>query len=259
MSDAADISLPSFDLTGKTALVTGATSGLGRRFALVLAKAGASVAITGRRVDRLETLKAEIEALGGRALPIALDVTDARSIEACVATAEAGLGPVNILVNNAGMNVEAMAHEVTPEGYDTMFDTNVRGAFFMAQAVGKRMLARGEGGRIINIASIGAFTQLPGLTIYCMTKAAIAMMTKSLAKEWARKNINVNAMCPGFIETELNSDWFHTEGGQKQIKSFLRRRLGVESDLDGTLLLLASDHARFITGSLFTADDGQSL
>ncbi|MDR3498655.1 MAG: glucose 1-dehydrogenase [Parvibaculum sp.] len=248
-----------FDLTGKTALVTGATSGLGRRFALVLAKAGASVAITGRRVDRLETLKAEIEALGGRALPIALDVTDARSIEACVESAETGLGPVNILVNNAGMNVEAMAHEVTPEGYDTMFDTNVRGAFFMAQAVGKRMLARGEGGRIINIASIGAFTQLPGLTIYCMTKAAIAMMTKSLAKEWARKNINVNAMCPGFIETELNSDWFHTEGGQKQIKSFPRRRLGVESDLDGTLLLLASDHARFITGSLFTADDGQSL
>jgi NAD(P)-dependent dehydrogenase (short-subunit alcohol dehydrogenase family) len=259
MSDAAEISLPSFDLTGKTALVTGATSGLGRRFALVLAKAGASVAITGRRVDRLETLKAEIEALGGRALPIALDVTDARSIEACVESAETGLGPVNILVNNAGMNVEAMAHEVTPEGYDTMFDTNVRGAFFMAQAVGKRMLARGEGGRIINIASIGAFTQLPGLTIYCMTKAAIAMMTKSLAKEWARKNINVNAMCPGFIETELNSDWFHTEGGQKQIKSFPRRRLGVESDLDGTLLLLASDHARFITGSLFTADDGQSL
>ncbi|RAV76596.1 glucose 1-dehydrogenase [Aerococcus loyolae] len=259
MSDAAEISLPSFDLTGKTALATGATSGLGRRFALVLAKAGASVAITGRRVDRLETLKAEIEALGGRALPIALDVTDARSIEACVESAETGLGPVNILVNNAGMNVEAMAHEVTPEGYDTMFDTNVRGAFFMAQAVGKRMLARGEGGRIINIASIGAFTQLPGLTIYCMTKAAIAMMTKSLAKEWARKNINVNAMCPGFIETELNSDWFHTEGGQKQIKSFPRRRLGVESDLDGTLLLLASDHARFITGSLFTADDGQSL
>jgi NAD(P)-dependent dehydrogenase (short-subunit alcohol dehydrogenase family) len=259
MSDAADISLPSFDLTGKTALVTGATSGLGRRFALVLAKAGASVAITGRRIDRLATLKAEIEQIGGRAFPIALDVTDPKSIEACVEATETGLGPVSILVNNAGMNVEAMAHEVTPEGYDTMFDTNVRGAFFMAQAVGRRMLARGEGGRIINIASIGAFTQLPGLTIYCMTKAAVAMMTKSLAKEWARKGINVNAMCPGFIETELNSDWFHTEGGQKQIKTFPRRRLGVEADLDGTLLLLASDHARFITGSLFTADDGQSL
>ncbi len=257
MSD--DITLPSFDLTGKTAIVTGATSGLGRRFALVLAKAGAAVAITGRRIDRLQSLKDEIEAIGGRALAVALDVTDPASIRQCVETAERDLGPVNILVNNAGMNVQALPAEVTPEGFDTMFDTNVRGAFFMAQAVGLRMMERGAGGRIINIASIGAFTQLPGLTIYCMTKAAVAMMTKSLAKEWARKNINVNAMCPGFIETELNSEWFQSEGGQRQIKSFPRRRLGVESDLDGTLLLLASEHSRFITGSLFTADDGQSL
>ncbi len=257
MSD--DITLPSFDLTGKTAIVTGATSGLGRRFALVLAKAGAAVAITGRRIDRLQSLKSEIEAIGGRALAVALDVTDPASIKQCVETTEHDLGPVDILVNNAGMNVQALPAEVTPEGFDTMFDTNVRGAFFMAQAVGLRMMERGAGGRIINIASIGAFTQLPGLTIYCMTKAAVAMMTKSLAKEWARKNINVNAMCPGFIETELNSEWFQSEGGQRQIKTFPRRRLGVESDLDGTLLLLASDHSRFITGSLFTADDGQSL
>ena len=259
MTDAPEITLPSYDLTGKVALVTGATSGLGRRFALILAKAGASVAITGRRLERLDVLKGEIEAMGGKALPIELDVMDTDSIKACVETAEKGLGPVNILVNNAGMNVQAMAHEVTPEGYDTMFDTNVRGAFFMAQAVGNRMIERREGGRIINIASIGAFTQLPGLVLYTMTKAAVAMMTKSLAKEWARKQINVNAMCPGFIETELNSEWFHTEGGERQIKSWPRRRLGVESDLDGTLLLLASDHSRFITGSLFTADDGQSL
>jgi len=259
MTDAPEITLPSYDLTGKVALVTGATSGLGRRFALILAKAGASVAITGRRLERLNVLKGEIEAMGGKALPIELDVMDTDSIKACVETAEKGLGPVNILVNNAGMNVQAMAHEVTPEGYDTMFDTNVRGAFFMAQAVGNRMIERREGGRIINIASIGAFTQLPGLVLYTMTKAAVAMMTKSLAKEWARKHINVNAMCPGFIETELNSEWFHTEGGERQIKSWPRRRLGVESDLDGTLLLLASDHSRFITGSLFTADDGQSL
>lgn len=259
MTDAADISLPSFDLTGKTALVTGATSGLGRRFALILAKAGAAVVITGRRVERLDTLKNEIERLGGRALPLALDVTDPASIRDCVEKAESGLGPIGILVNNAGMNVQALPHEVTPDGFDTMFDTNVRGAFFMAQAVGKRMIARGEGGRIINIASIGAHTPLPGLTIYCMTKAAVGMMTKSLAREWARSNININAMCPGFIETELNSEWFQSDGGQKQIKSFPRRRLGLESDLDGTLLLLASDHSRFITGALFTTDDGQSL
>ncbi len=259
MSDAADISLPSFDLTDKTALVTGATSGLGRRFAQVLAKAGAKVAIAGRRVERLAGLQREIEAAGGRALPLALDVTDTQSIAGCVDACEAQLGPVDILVNNAGMNVEALPHQVTPEGFDTMFDTNVRGAFFMAQSVGTRMMARGAAGRIINIASIGAHTVLPGLTVYCMTKAAVGMMTKSLAKEWARANINVNAICPGFIETELNTDWFQSEGGQKQIKAFPRRRLGLAADLDGTLLLLASDHARFITGSLITVDDGQSL
>jgi len=259
MNEKIGVELPNYDLSGKVALVTGATSGLGKRFALVLAKAGAKVAITGRRVERLAALQSDIEAMGGVAAAIALDVTDPASISACVEETERTLGPLDILVNNAGMNVQALPAEVTPEGFDTMFDTNVRGAFFMAQAAGRSMMARGAGGRIVNIASIGAHTVLPGLTIYCMTKAAIGMMTKSLAKEWARKQINVNAMCPGFIETELNSDWFGSEGGQKQIKTWPRRRLGVEEDLDGTLLLLASDHGRFITGSLFTVDDGQSL
>lgn len=259
MSDATEVRLPDHDLKGKVALVTGATSGLGRRFALILAKAGAKVAITGRRVERLSTLKEEIEAMGGSAAAIALDVTDTDSIAACIAATEAELGPLDILVNNAGMNVQALPADVTPDGYDTMFDTNVRGAFFMAQAAGRAMIARGQGGRIINIASIGAHTVLPGLTIYCMTKAAVGMMTKSLAKEWARHQINVNAMCPGFIETEMNSDWFKSEGGQKQIRSWPRRRLGGEEDLDGTLLLLSSQAGRFITGSLFTVDDGQSI
>ncbi|PKQ06545.1 MAG: short-chain dehydrogenase [Alphaproteobacteria bacterium HGW-Alphaproteobacteria-11] len=259
MGETTEVRLPDYDLSGKVALVTGATSGLGRRFALVLAKAGAKVAITGRRVERLTALQSEIEAMGGTAAAITLDVTDPASIAACMAEAEGTLGPVDILINNAGMNVQALPAEVTPEGFDTMFDTNVRGAFFMAQAASRSMMARGAGGRIVNIASIGAHTVLPGLTIYCMTKAAVGMMTRSLAKEWARHQINVNAMCPGFIETELNSDWFGTEGGQKQIKSWPRRRLGVEEDLDGTLLLLVSDHGRFITGSLFTVDDGQSL
>ena len=259
MGDANDVRLPDYDLTGKMALVTGATSGLGRRFALVLARAGARVAITGRRTERLAAHKSEIEAMGGQTTAIALDVTDPASIATCMIEAERALGPIDILVNNAGMNVQALPADVTPEGFDTMFDTNVRGAFFMAQAVGRSMMARGAAGRIINIASIGAHTVLPGLTIYCMTKAAIGMMTRSLAKEWARHQINVNAMCPGFIETELNADWFASEGGQKQIRTWPRRRLGLEEDLDGTLLLLASDHGRFITGSLFTVDDGQSL
>ncbi|MAB14115.1 glucose 1-dehydrogenase [Parvibaculum sp.] len=259
MADAGELSLPSYDLTGKVALVTGATSGLGKRFALILAKAGAKVAITGRRVERLAELQKEIEAMGGKAASIALDVTDTDSIAACIEKTETELGSIDILVNNAGMNVEALPADVTPDGFDTMFDTNVRGAFFMAQAAGRSMIARGQGGRIINIASIGAHTVLPGLTIYCMTKAAVGMMTKSLGKEWARHNINVNAMCPGFIETELNADWFASEGGQKQIRRWPRKRLGLEEDLDGTLLLLASDHSRFITGALFTVDDGQSL
>ncbi|PKQ05524.1 MAG: short-chain dehydrogenase [Alphaproteobacteria bacterium HGW-Alphaproteobacteria-12] len=259
MSDATEIRLPVYDLTGKVALVTGATSGLGRRFALILAKAGAKMVITGRRADRLDTLKGEIEAIGADAAAIALDVTDTASIAACMVEAEATLGPLDILINNAGMNVQALPANITTEDYDAMFDTNVRGAFFMAQAAGKSMIERGQGGRIVNIASIGAHSVLPGLTIYCMTKAAVGMMTQSLAREWARYQINVNAICPGFIETEINSEWFQSEGGRKQIKAWPRRRLGMEEDLDGTLLLLASGHGRFITGSLFTIDDGQSL
>ena len=254
-----DIELPSFNLSGKTALVTGATSGFGRRFARVLAKAGARVALTGRRADRLEALSDEIEAHGGRALPIQMDVTDMEAVARTLETAETELGPLDILVNNAGVNVQALATDITPDSYNRIMDTNVKGAFFMATDCGRRMIARGQGGRIINIASIAANTVLPGLSVYCMSKAAIAMMTKSLAREWARHNINVNAMCPGFIETELNDEWFSSELGQKQIQGFPRRRLGVEQDLDGLLLLLASDHSRLITGSLFTIDDGQSL
>ncbi|MBI1262544.1 MAG: glucose 1-dehydrogenase [Rhizobiales bacterium] len=253
------ISLPSFDLSGKTAIVTGATSGLGHRFALLLAKAGAKVMITGRRVERLHKLEEEIIGIGGKAHVFALDITDVENIAACVEETERVLGPVDILVNNAGINVQMTALDITPDAYQSIFDTNTRGAFFMAQAVARKMIPRGAGGRIINIASIGAHTVLPGVAVYCMTKAAIGMMTQSLAKEWARHQVNVNAICPGFIETELNSEWFQSEGGQKQVRSWPRRRLGEEADLDGTLLLLASDHARFITGSLITVDDGQSL
>ncbi len=247
------------DLTGKVALVTGTTSGLGKRFAQILANAGASVVITGRRVDRLEALAAELEGMGARMLPVALDVTDVASIDACVAEVVTELGGTDILINNAGMNVQASAADLLPEDFDRVMDTNMRGAFFMATRVGARMIARGQGGSIINVASIGAHTVLPGLATYCMSKAAVAMMTRSLAHEWARHKINVNAICPGFIETELNSEWFETDGGQKQIKSWPRRRLGLESDLDGIVLLLASEQGRLMTGSVTTIDDGQSL
>jgi len=247
------------DLTGKVAIVTGTTSGLGRRFAQILVNAGAAVAITGRRVERLESLAAEIEDMGGRALPVQLDVTDVHSIEQCVREVETELGHIDLLVNNAGMNVQSAAVDLSPDDFDALMSTNMRGAFFMATRVGKRMIEHGEGGNIINIASIGAHTVLPGLASYCMSKAAVAMMTRSLAHEWARHKINVNALCPGFIETELNSEWFESPGGEKQIKSWPRRRLGEESDLDGALLMFASQQGRLMTGSVLTVDDGQSL
>lgn len=247
------------DLTGKTALITGTTSGFGHHMAITLARAGARVAITGRRTDRLDALKQEIEAFDGRALPVALDVTDMDSIKACVETCETELGPIDILVNNAGMNVDQMASDVTEEAYDTVMNTNLKGSFFMAQQVANRMIKAGRPGRVINIASIGGHTVLPGLSVYCMSKAAILMMTKSLAREWARYDINVTAICPGFIETELNAHWFATEPGQKQVKGYPRRRLGEIADLDGALLMLASDAGRIITGTAITIDDGQSL
>jgi NAD(P)-dependent dehydrogenase (short-subunit alcohol dehydrogenase family) len=241
-----------YDFSGQRALITGASSGLGARFATVLAAHGAEVIVTGRRVERLKTL---VDSIGPHARAIALDVTQRESLDACLVQA----GDVDILVNNAGMNVQAAAADISESDYDLIMNTNLKGAFFMAQAVGRQMIARARGGRIINVASIGAFKALPGLTVYSMTKSAVAMMTQGLAREWARHNINVNALCPGFILTEINQDWFATEGGQRQVKGFPRRRVGEPKDLDGALLMLASAENRFITGASFTIDDGQLL
>lgn len=249
----------SFDLTGKTALVTGATSGLGKRFATVLARAGANVAITGRRAARLETLEEEITALGVGSKAIVLDVTDDAAIGPAFDAIETSLGPVDILVNNAGINVQGFVLDQDMADFDSVLNTNLRAPFHLAREAGKRMIAAKREGRIINIASIGSFRVLPGLTSYCVSKAALAMMTQCLAREWARYGINVNAICPGYIETELNAEWFQSAGGQKQINSFPKKRLAKEEDLDGTLLLLASDASRAITGALLTVDDAQSL
>ncbi len=248
-----------FDLREQTAFITGATSGFGARFAEVLSDAGARVVITGRRVERLYALRDKIAAKGGQATALALDVTDVAGIRASVSAAEKAAGPISILVNNAGLNIQSSASALSEEDYNTLMNTNVKGAFFVAQAVGTRMVEQKIQGRIVNIASIGAFKALPGLAAYSMSKAAVAMMTKGLAREWAKHHIAVNAICPGFIETELNDQWFQSEGGQKQIAGFPRRRIGRAEDLDATLLLLCSKHASFITGSLFTVDDGQLL
>lgn len=247
------------DLKGRVAFVTGTTSGLGRHFAKVLAAAGAAVAISGRRADRLAALRKEIEKDGGKCADIVLDVTDAAQIGPAVDRAEEALGPVDILLNNAGMSANGPVADISAPDFDLVMATNLRAPFLLAQDIGRRMIRRGKGGRIINIASITAFRVLPGSAPYCISKAGLAMMTQCLAREWARYDINVNAICPGFIETELNREWFETAKGKAQVQSFPKRRLQQAEDLDSTLLLLASDASRAITGSLFTVDEAQSL
>ncbi|HSM94898.1 MAG TPA: SDR family NAD(P)-dependent oxidoreductase [Rhizomicrobium sp.] len=247
------------DLKGRVAFVTGATSGLGRHFAGVLAKAGAAVAISGRRAERLAELRKEIEAAGGTSVDAVLDVTDARQIAPALDKAEAALGPIDILVNNAGMSANGPVAEIPAADFDLVMATNLRAPFLLAQDVGRRMIARGKGGRIINIASITAFRVLQGSAPYCISKAGLAMMTQCMAREWARYDINVNAICPGFIETELNDAWFESAKGKAQVQSFPKRRLQRPEDLDSTLLLLASDASRAITGAMFNVDEAQSL
>jgi NAD(P)-dependent dehydrogenase (short-subunit alcohol dehydrogenase family) len=250
-------------LQGRTAIITGATSGLGRRFADVLSGQGAAVALMGRRTDRLDSAMQAITARGGKAVAIALDVADAAAIAPAFDKAEAALGPIDILINNAGVGGEGMALDLSIEAFDQTFDVNVRGVYFAAQAAARMMRANGtaarETARIVNIASIVGYTAIQGLSAYAASKAAVLMMTKVMAREWARYGIAVNAICPGYIETEINADWFATEGGQKQIKGFPRRRLIDEDALDETLLMLCGPSARFMTGSAITVDDGQSL
>lgn len=248
---------------GKIALVTGASSGLGARFAKVLAQAGAQVVLASRRVERLKELRAEIEADGGAAHVVALDVTDYGSIKSAIAHAETEAGPIDILVNNSGVSTTQRLVDVTPEDYAFVMDTNQRGAFFVAQEAAKRMIARAKGDpkkqhRIINIASVAGLRVLPQIGIYCMSKAAVVHMTKSMAVEWGRFGINVNAICPGYISTEINEDYFATESGQNLINMLPRKRLGQPEDLDGLLLLLAGEESRFMNGAIVTADDGMA-
>ena len=249
---------------GKIALITGASSGLGARFAKVLAEAGAQVVLASRRIERLKELRAEIEAGGGAAHVVTLDVTDYASIKSAIAHAETEAGPIDILVNNSGVSTTQRLVDVTPEDYAFVMDTNQRGAFFVAQETAKRMIARAKGDpkkqhRIINIASVAGLRVLPQIGIYCVSKAAVVHMTKSMAVEWGRYNINVNAICPGYIKTEINEDHFETEQGRTLINMLPRKRLGEPEDLDGLLLLLASEESRFINGAIVTADDGMSV
>jgi NAD(P)-dependent dehydrogenase (short-subunit alcohol dehydrogenase family) len=254
----------SIDLSGRVAFITGASGGLGAQFARTLAAAGAGVVLASRRIEKLKELRAEIEGAGGDAHVIELDVTDNDSIKSAVAHAETEMGSIDILVNNSGVSTTQRIQDVGEDDYDFVFDTNVRGAFFVAQEVGKRMLARSRGaapgsftgGRIINIASMAGLKVLPQIGVYCMSKAAVVQMTKAMALEWGRFGINVNAICPGYIDTEINHHHWQTEQGQKLIQMLPRKRVGQPQDLDGLLLMLASDQSHFINGAVIAADDG---
>lgn len=255
------------DLSGRVALVTGSSSGLGAQFAKTLAAAGAGVVLASRRVDRLRDLRADIEAAGGNAHVVEMDVTDLASIRAAVAHAETEMGSIDILVNNSGVSTTQRIQDVGEEDFDFVMGTNVRGAFFVAQEVGKRMLARAKGaapgsftgGRIINIASITGIKAMPQISVYCMSKAAVIHMTKAFAVEWGRFGINVSAICPGYIDTDINHHHWQTEQGQKLIHMLPRKRVGQPRDLDAVLMMLASDQSHFVNGAVITADDGFAL
>ena len=249
-----------FDLSGRVALVTGASSGLGVQFAETLAAAGAKVVVGARRLDRLRTLAARIEAAGGQVEAVRLDVEDEASIKAAYDRAESRFGLVDIVVANAGLNAQGASLDLSAKDLDQLLRVNISGVYLTAREGARRLIAspEPERGRIILLGSVGSFKPLAGLTAYSLSKAAVAMMGKGFAREWARWGITVNTICPGWIATELNEDWLTGEAGQKLVKTFPRRRTMRPSDLDGLLLFLASEASASISGGVFAADEAQS-
>lgn len=251
------------DLSNRVVLITGASSGLGACFARAASESGAAVALAARRADRLADLKAEIEAKGGRAVAVEMDVADEASVSAGFDAAQAALGPVNSVIANAGMNYPSSALGIPIAEFDNVMDVNLRGVFITAREAAKRMIAAGSpqsgDGRIVLVGSVGSHRVLEKLVAYNASKAAVLMMGKALAKEWAQKGINVNVVCPGWIATELNSEWLASPAGQALIESFPRKRAMEPADLLPPIMLLLSDAARTITGASFELDDGQSL
>jgi NAD(P)-dependent dehydrogenase (short-subunit alcohol dehydrogenase family) len=246
-------------LDGRTVLVTGASSGLGRNFALTLARAGANVAVAARRLENLEALAGEIEGMGRKAAAIRLDVTDTGSIELAVEQTAAALGSLDILINNSGVAPAAAAIDLEEAEWDRCLDTNLKGAWLMAQASARKMIAGGKGGVIVNIASILSVRVQKGTAPYAISKAGLLQMTKALALEWARYGIRVNALAPGYIETDISRDFLKSDAGQRMVKSIPQRRFGTAEDLDGALLFLTGDASRYVTGVFLPVDGGHTL
>ena len=244
-----------FDLNGKAVLVTGASSGLGAHFARCLGAAGASVVLAARRTDRLASLQAELTGKNIKATAVELDVQSGMSIAAALDAA----GPLDIVVNNAGISIVKPALDMPEEDWDAVVDTNLRGAWLVAQTAGKRWVAAKRPGVIVNIASILGLRTIGQVAPYNASKAGLIHLTRALAMEWARYSIRVNAICPGYIETEMNSDFWKTPGGQRLIERIPQRRIGQPEHLDGALLLLASDAGTFMTGSVLTVDGGHTV
>ncbi|WP_367177060.1 SDR family NAD(P)-dependent oxidoreductase [Donghicola sp.] len=234
-------------LQGKTALVTGASSGLGAHFAKVLAAQGAEVTCSARRVDRLKALVAQI---GGGARAVAMDVTDAESVRAAFDR------PYDVVINNAGVTYDGPALKTAEDDWNWVINTDLTGVFRVAQAAGQALVDGGKGGSIVNIASILGLRVAGNLSAYATAKAGVVQMTKSLALEWARYGIRVNALCPGYIETDLNREFFASDAGKALIKRVPQRRLGQMEHLDGPLLLLASEDGAFMTGAEIVVDGG---
>ena len=245
-----------FDLTGKVAIVTGASRGLGQYFGRALARAGADLVITSRQIESLAPFQAEIKSLGRRALPLALDVRDHDSIQKMVADAHSAYGQIDILVNNAGCNVRNPAVDVSWDEWNLVVDTNMRGSFFVAQAVGRKMIDR-KYGRVINIGSVTSVSGFAGVTPYCASRGGIKQMTMSLADDWGEHGITVNCLAPGWFKTDINSILFeNSEWVEYVTDRICLKRIGQPHDLDGAVVFLASDASAYVTGQILLVDGG---
>jgi 3-oxoacyl-[acyl-carrier protein] reductase len=245
-----------FDVSKEIILITGASQGLGRQFARVLSAHGAAVALAARQIAKLKSLEDEIRGKGGRAVAVKMDVTDIASIGKAIDTAEAALGAVSVLINNAGIAVEKLAVEQTEEDWDSVIDANLKGAYFLATEMARRMIARKQQGNIVNIASVLGFGVMKFLSPYTVSKAGIVQVTRAMALEWAANDIRVNALAPGYIDTDINHAFWSSPSGEKLTKRIPQRRVGSEADLDGAIMLLASKASRYMTSSVVTVDGG---